>query len=116
RISASHEICDTMLTGVACVDHLPGFSRGPRGRFEAGQSIFYWTRPQNSHLHQKLSARPRGGKSMPLGHRDCQPSKVLAVSEKMENWSEDDAQRSVGYRGEFGGAMAQSQLDHAACN
>jgi hypothetical protein len=85
-----------MLTGVACVDDLTGFACGPICRFETDQSIFNGARPQNGHLHQEVRAGLRGRVSMPLGHRDCQPSKVLAVSEKMENWSEDDAQRSVG--------------------
>jgi hypothetical protein len=54
-------------------------------------------------------------KSMPLGHGDCQPAKLLAVPEKTENRPEHDTQRRVGYCGKFGRAMAQGQLDHAAC-
>ncbi|HTA79291.1 MAG TPA: hypothetical protein VK720_07070 [Terracidiphilus sp.] len=70
RVSARHEIGETMLTGIACIDHLTGFLRRSSGRFETGQSIFNWTRPQNSHLHQEVRACPRGRVSMPLGHRD----------------------------------------------
>src|SRR6476620_4500223 len=81
-ISASHEISEAMLTRIACVDHLAGFTRRPSGSFEANQSLTDRTRPQNGHLHQKMGAGLGSDKSMPLGHGDCQPAKLLAVPEK----------------------------------
>src|SRR6266404_5027573 len=95
RITARHQIGETMLPVPAGVDHLAGFrDRSDRG-LEAGQGIFDWTRPQDRHLHEEMCARLLRGEPVSFGDRDRQPCKSLSIREAMERRTKDYGDRTV---------------------